>query len=586
VTESPGAPAQPQRPLADRVPPFETWLDDFFASYHRHRPVSATFIGVHEHDERLPDLSEHGLGDALGDAEWLLTRLDALPAEPLDGTPAVDRALARGFLRIQRWELQSHHFARGNPCVHTGEAAFGVIGLLRRPFAPIARRLEAARRRIEAIPILLREARGAVLGAPEAWLGRAADECEGLLALLDDGLERFLALHGVEARPLRAAAERAAPAVGELQRHLRDARGRATRRYACGEEAFALLLRDGHCLSVDAEEIARYADDQLAESEARLEARARGLGATGWSEALTGLSDHHPPVEDYYARYGRLWAECRRLADEHRLLTWPDFPIRFVPRPAWARRAAPHLYFLSYHSPAPLDAPSELEYFVPPIEPDMPAEEQERLLRATHDGVIKLNHVIHHGAIGHHIQNWYAARARSRIGQVAAVDCASRIALFCGGTMAEGWACYATELMGEAGFLTPLEQLALDHARLRMAARALVDVRVHHGAWTFDEAVAFYRARVGMTEAAARAEAVKNTMFPATALMYLIGTDAIHGLRRELARQPGFELAAFHDRLLSCGSIPVSQAATLLGAEGRPDPELSLHGRPAGPEGR
>ena len=59
-------------------------------------------------------------------------------------------------------------------------------------------------------------------------------------------------------------------------------------------------------------------------------------------------------------------------------------------------------------------------------------------------------------------------------------------------------------------------------------------------------------------------------MFPATALMYLVGTDAIHRLRRELAARPGFTLAAFHDRLLSCGSIPVSLAAAALRAEGRP----------------
>jgi uncharacterized protein (DUF885 family) len=575
-------PARPSRPVEGQAPALAAWLDDFFASYFRHRPVNATFIGIHDYDERLPDLSEQGLGDTLADAESLLGRLAALPAEPLGEAEAIDRALAHGFLRIQGWELRSRHFARRNPCVHTGEAAFGVIGLLRRPFAPLDRRLEAARRRIEAIPAMLRVARPTALAAPAAWLDRAGDECEGLLALLGDGLERFLALHGIEARSLRAAAERVVPAVAEFQSRLRAARGQAGHDYACGAQAFDLLLREGHGLSAGAEEIARCAEDQLAESEARLEARARELGTNSWQEALARLSDQHPPLEDYYASYGRLWAECRRLAHEHRLLSWPDVPIRFVPRPAWACRAAPHLYFLSYHSPAPLEDPSEVEHFVTPIEPDMPPDERERLLRATHDGVIKLNHVIHHGAIGHHVQNWYAARARSRIGQVSAVDCASRIALFCGGTMAEGWACYATELMDEVGFLTPLEQLALCHARLRMAARALVDVRVHHGAWTLDEAVAFYRARVGMTEAAARAEAVKNSLFPATALMYLVGTDAIHRLRRELARQPGFELQTFHDRLLSCGSIPVSHAATLLRAAAGSGAEPDTRARPVG----
>jgi uncharacterized protein (DUF885 family) len=224
------------------------------------------------------------------------------------------------------------------------------------------------------------------------------------------------------------------------------------------------------------------------------------------------------------------------------------------------RSAAAHLYFLFYHSPAPFDG-LEVEYLVTPIEASMPADEQERLLRATNDSVIKLNHVVHHGALGHHVQNWYAFRAQSRIGQVAAVDCAARIALFCGGTMAEGWACYATDLMGEVGFLTPLERYAERHGRLRMAARALADVRLHHGQWTLAATTRFYEQQVGMPPAAARNEAVKNSMFPATALMYLMGTDAIHGLRRELATRPGFTLRSFHDQLLSFGSVPVTLVA-------------------------
>ena len=188
----------------------------------------------------------------------------------------------------------------------------------------------------------------------------------------------------------------------------------------------------------------------------------------------------------------------------------------------------------------------------------MTPEEQKRLLRANNDSVIKLNHVVHHGGPGHHVQNWHAYRADSRIGRVAAVDCASRIAMFCGGTMAEGWACYATDLMEEIGFLTPLEQFAEHHTRLRMAARAIVDVRLHHGEITLEEAAAFYRERIGMSPGAAESEAVKNSMFPGTALMYLLGTDVIHELRRDLMARQGsaFNLKQFHDHFLSYGSIP------------------------------
>ena len=71
-----------------------------------------------------------------------------------------------------------------------------------------------------------------------------------------------------------------------------------------------------------------------------------------------------------------------------------------------------------------------------------------------------------------------------------------------------------------------------------------------------------------MTEAAARAEAVKNSMFPATALMYLM--DRRHPPAPAGPRPAaGFELAAFHDRLLSCRSIPVSLAAAALLTDGR-----------------
>ena len=96
-----------------------------------------------------------------------------------------------------------------------------------------------------------------------------------------------------------------------------------------------------------------------------------------------------------------------------------------------------------------------------------------------------------------------------------------------------------------------------------MAARAIVDVRLHHGEMTLDEATAFYEERAGMSPAGARGEAVKNSMFPGAALMYLMGTDTIHALRAERARAlgPDFDLRAFHDDFLSYGSIPVTLIA-------------------------
>jgi uncharacterized protein (DUF885 family) len=77
-----------------------------------------------------------------------------------------------------------------------------------------------------------------------------------------------------------------------------------------------------------------------------------------------------------------------------------------------------------------------------------------------------------------------------------------------------------------------------------------------------------------MTAAAAQAEAVKNSMFPASALIYLMGTDMIHELRADLRRAPedDFTLRSFHDAFLSYGSIPVR----LIGNEMRRRAALGL----------
>jgi uncharacterized protein (DUF885 family) len=118
--------------------------------------------------------------------------------------------------------------------------------------------------------------------------------------------------------------------------------------------------------------------------------------------------------------------------------------------------------------------------------------------------------------------------------------------------------------MEEIGFLSPLEILSERQSRLRMAARAIVDCALHTGSMSLDEAAAFYERETGMSAGAARSEAVKNSMFPGAAMMYLIGTDAIRDLRERVALQEGaeFSLRSFHDRFLSYGAIPVTLIAS------------------------
>ncbi len=537
------------------------WLDDFFAAYYRRRPVNATFIGVHDHPATLPDLSERALGDTVTEMQELLRRLPAPPREPLGSAQSTDRALAAGFLEIQLWEYGSTHFQRGNPSFYTGEAIFGVLSHFLMRSAPPAERVAAATGRLQAVPDLLTQAKANVHAAPAAWTERALRECTGATAFLTSGVDALVRDERAGTPAFAEAARAAAAAFDDLRSYLTNELMRHdTGRYACGAEAFALLLRRGHFFERDADEIARWAEDEMREAEADLEAHAAEAGATTWRGALALLADHHPSAAGYYRRFDEVRDECRAEVERHRLITWVDRPVRFVPQPAWAREAAPYLYFLPYRSPPSFGAPAQHDYLVAPIDAATPADRAGRILREQNDSVIKLNHVVHHGSVGHHFQNWHASSAASRIGRVAAVDCASRLAFFCAGTMAEGWATYATQLLAETDLLSPLERMSARHGRLRAAARAFVDVRLHEGRLSLGDAARLYEERVGMSAAAARSEAVKNSMFPGAGLIYLAGSDLIRRLRDRVAVRQGsaFELRTFHDRLLKQGSLPIA----------------------------
>ncbi len=138
--------------------------------------------------------------------------------------------------------------------------------------------------------------------------------------------------------------------------------------------------------------------------------------------------------------------------------------------------------------------------------------------------------------------------------------------------MAEGWACYATDLMAEAGGLSAREIYAEYQARTRLCARAIVDSRLHQGRFSFDQAVDFYVQNAGMSRDSAVYETTRNSMYPGSAVMYLTGCDAIHELRKKLSALQGdrFSLRDFHDQFLSYGSIPVALIArAMLGEENR-----------------
>ncbi len=68
---------------------------------------------------------------------------------------------------------------------------------------------------------------------------------------------------------------------------------------------------------------------------------------------------------------------------------------------------------------------------------------------------------------------------------------------------------------------------------------------------------AFYRSEGGFPEARIAGETIRNSILPATRLMYFLGTEQIKHLRREI----GGSARQFHDELLGYGHVPLAWIA-------------------------
>jgi uncharacterized protein (DUF885 family) len=92
------------------------------------------------------------------------------------------------------------------------------------------------------------------------------------------------------------------------------------------------------------------------------------------------------------------------------------------------------------------------------------------------------------------------------------------------------------------------------------AARIGVDVNLHTGRWSFEQAVKYFMEAGGLDREAAEGEAAGAAANPSQKITYMVGKWQIMRLLGRYRDQQGanFRLGAFHDQLLSYGSLPLS----------------------------
>src|SRR3989337_3493705 len=97
------------------------------------------------------------------------------------------------------------------------------------------------------------------------------------------------------------------------------------------------------------------------------------------------------------------------------------------------------------------------------------------------------------------------------------------------------------------------------------ACRIIIDVDLHCGRMTFDEAVDVLVREAGMERPGALAEVKRYTYNPASQLSYLIGKHLIMQLKADVKRGMGRTYTAkfFHATYLYAGSLPMKHIRRL-----------------------
>jgi uncharacterized protein (DUF885 family) len=152
----------------------------------------------------------------------------------------------------------------------------------------------------------------------------------------------------------------------------------------------------------------------------------------------------------------------------------------------------------------------------------------------------------------------------------------------------EGWALYCERLGVEMGMYdTPYDRFGMLTFQMWRAARLVIDTGLHHGGWTREQAIAYLHDHTALAQHDIETEVDRYISWPGQALSYYLGMTAILEMRAKAERELGakFDIRAFHDAVLSTGSVPLPVLRDRIDrfiAEGGRDP-MPVKWRQAGP---
>ncbi|MBI5708781.1 MAG: DUF885 domain-containing protein [Candidatus Eisenbacteria bacterium] len=533
--------------MLETVKAFSALSEEFVECSMRHDPVAATAAGIHDYDHLYPDDTPEGFGERAAWLRDLEQRLVAsVPWEELPPEHRVDYALLRSRVASQRADLEEIRTAARDPVRYPQAALLGVFLLMARPFAPLEERKEAALARLMAVPDYLKAARANLGTVPPLFVEIASEVNATGPGFVEDVTRTLIRSFPGEAERIEHAGGRARMGFLQYQEFLdRDLRPRAGGGIAIGERWMNFKLEREHLLGLDCATLEAFGREHLERTRALLEQEARRLDPQrSWQEQIAEARQRHPEALRVRDAYVAEVERARRFVEEQHLAPLPDARLEILDTPVFERATTPHATYLR---PAPFDVDQTGYLFVTPVDLSRRRDEHAQQLQGHAYPALPLI-ALHETWPGHHLQLGHAVRAGSRLRRLADSP------LF-----AEGWALYCAELMYEQGyFLDPLTRLWQLRDQLWRACRVVIDVGLHTGRMSFEQAVDFLVGEAMIERVNADAEVRRYALTPTEPMSYLVGKTLLLEQRVDARRRLGerFDLYEFHAALLASGTVP------------------------------
>ncbi|HYQ89498.1 MAG TPA: DUF885 domain-containing protein [Candidatus Binatia bacterium] len=554
-----GAAADPLAPVTSTGNPTEKRLSalvsDYARGYFAFDPSFATTWGLHQYDRFLPDRSRAAIDREVARTRKALAAAKAIPAAQLGDSARIDYDLfarqVEGHLfdltEIRRWE--------NDPSTYNYAGA--IFALMARNYAPPEERLQLVTTRLTQVPRLLESGKQNLKNPPAMFAGFAAEDFEGSIDFLDHEVPGAFA--AVKDKGLWSRYEAAKQAAESATREYvawikKDLLPRAHGSYVLGAERYRKKLHYDEMVDVPIDSLLQIGERELQRLEARYADCAKRIDPNASpEELLERMRRDHPKADELIPYAKSLLEDIRSYCISSQFVGVPS-EVRCLVRPTPSFDASRS--FASLEAPGPFETKASEAYYnitLPGAGWDSARVEQHL---QGYSRWMMPSVSIHEAYPGHYVNFLWGKRAPGLVRQT--MGC---------GSFAEGWALYCEQALIDRGYKRedPRVEFGMLRWALVRACRFQVGLRVHTRGMSMDDAIALFMQHAHMEKGNAEREAYRAAFDP-TYIVYTLGALQIRKLRDDVMRAEGtsFELARFHERLLSQGALPVALLRRML----------------------